>query len=171
VPIDSTGEVLPMQNGSVDIVYARQVLHHADDLNALVAECARVLRPGGLFLACREHVVDGPAQLAAFLAAHPVHQLAGGESAYPLESYRHAISSSGLVLRHVWGPSDSIVNAFPNPRTSAELARRPREILERKLGPLGRVLARIPGTTLPVRWLLSSRRQPGRLYSFLAQKP
>ena len=170
VLIDSTGEALPVPDASVDIVYARQVLHHADDLDAMLAECARVLRPNGLFLACREHVVDDEAQLAAFLAAHPIHQLVGGEGAFPLKTYKRAISGSGLVLKRVWGPWDSIVNAFPSARTTAEFASRPRELLASRLGPLGQYLGRIPGATLAIRWRLSGRREPGRLYSFLAQK-
>ena len=72
---------LPIADDSVDLVYSRQVLHHAVDLDRFVAEVARILRPGGTLLACREHVVDDDGQKQAFLAAHPVNRLAGVRSA------------------------------------------------------------------------------------------
>ena len=56
--LDGMGEELPPPNNSIDVVYARQVLHHAADLGRFMSEAARVLRPGGVLLACREHVVD-----------------------------------------------------------------------------------------------------------------
>src|SRR3990167_137535 len=41
------GEGLPLAKGEAQIVIARQVLHHADDLPAFAREIARVLAPGG----------------------------------------------------------------------------------------------------------------------------
>ena len=43
------GEQLPLRDGSVGVVLARDVLEHVDDVAAL-AECARVLRPGGILV-------------------------------------------------------------------------------------------------------------------------
>ncbi len=59
----SFGDSIPLASASIDLVYCRQVLHHIEDLPRTMAECARVLRPGGLFLAVREHVVDDDLQL------------------------------------------------------------------------------------------------------------
>ncbi len=166
--IEAWGEKLPFPDGELDLVYARQVLHHARALESLVAECARVLRPGGLLLASREHVVDDEAQLREFLANHPIHRLAGGEHAYPRAAYVAAIERAGLRLERVLGPWDSILNAFPSARTSQEVVEQPFRVLERKYGRgLGRLAARIP-------WLLERTRRKlrdrgaGRLYSFLA---
>ena len=167
--LDASGEEIPLPDQSVDIVYARQLLHHARDLPQLVRECARVLRSGGFFVACREHVVADEAELTAFLAAHPVHQLAGGENAFPLAAYRDAIRAAGLELQQVLGPWDSIINAYPAARTSAELAQLPRAALKRRLGVVGGVASRIPGVPRLVRAL--RRGEPGRLYSFVARKP
>jgi SAM-dependent methyltransferase len=43
-------EALPLEHGSVDLVWCRDVLVHVADLDAAYAEFARVLRPGGRVL-------------------------------------------------------------------------------------------------------------------------
>ena len=164
---DGVGEAIPLSDHSVDIVYCRQVLHHAQDLNRVLAECERVLKPGGLFLACREHVVDDEQQLAAFLASHPVHRLAGGENAFALPAYIEAIQRSGLILDRVIGPMGSVINAFPAARTTMELQALPRERLVHRCRLLGRLLWRIPGVPTLVRAYVN-RPVPGRMYSFVA---
>jgi 2-polyprenyl-6-hydroxyphenyl methylase/3-demethylubiquinone-9 3-methyltransferase len=45
-----TGEQLPVADGAVDIVVCVDVLEHVRDLDAVIAEIRRVLKPGGLFL-------------------------------------------------------------------------------------------------------------------------
>lgn len=44
------GEHLPADDACADIVYCVDVLEHVADVDAVVAEATRVLRPGGLFL-------------------------------------------------------------------------------------------------------------------------
>ncbi|ABS26018.1 class I SAM-dependent methyltransferase [Anaeromyxobacter sp. Fw109-5] len=164
-----TGEALPFTDGAFDVVYARQVLHHARDLRRLVRECARVLAPDGLFLACREHVADDDAQLRQFLAAHPVHQLAGGENAFSLDAYRGALDDAGFRTVEVIGPWDSIINAYPVVRTEDERRRYPRTLLSRRFGMMGRVACLIPGINSLV-WRRVDAPAPGRLYSFVARR-
>jgi SAM-dependent methyltransferase len=163
------GEDIPLEAGTVDIVYTRQVLHHCRALDRVLSECHRVLRPDGVFLACREHIVDDDRQLAAFLESHPLHCLTGGEHAYPLDAYVCAIRSAGFRLQRVIQPWDSIINAFPTVRTSAELEQYPGLVLQRRLGRPGALLSRVPGVS-PLIWWRVRRRVPGRLYSFLAFK-
>lgn len=44
------GEHLPASDGCADVVYCVDVLEHVDDLDAVIGETARVLKPGGLYL-------------------------------------------------------------------------------------------------------------------------
>lgn len=170
VVVDARGEGMPIESGSVDIVYARQTLHHADDLKRMLAEIGRILRPGGAMFTARDHVVDNDKQLARFLAGHPVHQLAGGENAYSLEAYLAAISSAGLRIKRVIRPWDSVINAFPHVRSEAERKAVPRRKLERRWGTAGTVLSWVPGVTWLIERRIAGRRPPGRPYAFLAVK-
>jgi SAM-dependent methyltransferase len=163
------GERLPFRDRAFDVVYARQVLHHAQDLAAVVAECARVLAPGGILLACREHVADDARQLREFLAAHPVHALAGGEHAYALREYRAALRAAAFSRVRILGPWDTVINAFPAVRSEVERIALPGRLLEARLGWIGRWAARVPGVPSAIRWRLD-RPIGGRLYSFVATK-
>jgi SAM-dependent methyltransferase len=159
--IQSPGESIPAPDAAFDLVHARQVLHHAADLDVLCLEVARVLRPGGRFVATREHVISREADLDAFLDSHPLHRHYGGECAYTLDTYLGAIRMAGLRVRKVLNPWASEVNLYPESRAS----------LKRRL--CGRVHWPLPGLVpdaiLPVlgAWL----RVPGRLYTFVAEKP
>jgi 2-polyprenyl-6-hydroxyphenyl methylase / 3-demethylubiquinone-9 3-methyltransferase len=44
-----TGERLPVADASVDVAYCCDVLEHVQDLDLVIAETARVLRPGGVY--------------------------------------------------------------------------------------------------------------------------
>jgi SAM-dependent methyltransferase len=169
VLVGAYGEALPFRAGAFDVVYARQVLHHTTDLDGAVRECARVLRRGGVFAACREHVVDGATQLGRFRAAHPIHRLSGNENAFPLDAYVGAVRAAGLERIEVLGPLDSVVNAFPGAADEAELRDYARAVLRKRLGLLGAAASRVPGVGAAVRWMAS--RMPGRLYTFIAVKP
>ena len=170
-PLAGFGEAIPLPDQSVDIVYGRQVLHHTSDLRQVMHECARVLKPGGRLLICREHVVDDEQQLNQFLNEHPIHQLAGGEHAYSLETYTDAITGAGLQLMKVLGPWDSIINAFPAARNNEELSRVPEQVLAERFSHLATLVRFIPGIQALVWRRIRAYRAPGRLYSFLAGKP
>jgi 2-polyprenyl-6-hydroxyphenyl methylase / 3-demethylubiquinone-9 3-methyltransferase len=45
-----TGEQLPMADGEFDLAYCCDVLEHVADLDAVISETARVLKPEGIFL-------------------------------------------------------------------------------------------------------------------------
>ncbi len=166
-----TGESVPAEPGEFDLVFARQVLHHAQDLPRMCVELFRVLRPGGTLVAARDHVVSSPRDVTAFRASHPLHQLYGGENAYPLHYYRDALVSAGFEIRLVLRSFDSVINYYPHDRGSlrAEIVRR----AGRFLGP------RLPEAVLRsdlvfdvlLRLLSRIDRRPGRLVTFVCTKP
>ena len=170
--LDGVGEEIPLPNGSVDIVYSRQVLHHISDLVALAREVHRVLRRGGIYLACREHVVGSEADLETFLSNHAVHQLAGGEGAYSAEEYRSSLEAGGLRVRTSWTPLDSVINAFPLVRTEQELVEWRRGVVGPRLGRLSpRIAGRLPILGTQVWARLEPYMPPGSMWSFLARRP
>lgn len=170
--VRAIGEGIPLRAASADVVFGRQVLHHARDLGALCREVARVLKPGGRFLATREHVLSSPDDLDAFLAQHPLHHLYGGEHAYLREDYRRAIGQAGLRLERDLRPFDSAANFAPYSRARLrdELVRRAGRVPFAR-GLAGAVLRREPFFEATLRLLSAVDRRPGRMHTFVARKP
>lgn len=171
---ESMGEQLEFPDASFDLVYMRQTLHHANDLDALCREVGRVLKPDGYFLACREHVLTKKEDLSVFLKNHPLHHLYGGENALLLDGYLLAIRNGGLMVRQVLGSYDSIINYFP--ADEDEILLYVYSPLRRFLGlPITRALIksnRLKTLQTYLQRLASWRDQnPGRLYTFVAVKP
>jgi ubiquinone/menaquinone biosynthesis C-methylase UbiE len=169
--IQNFGESLPFADNSFDIVHGRQVLHHAQNLPKLCQEAARVLRPNGLFIATREHVISQPQDLDIFLQTHPLHKLYGGENAFMLKQYKKAISQAGLILRDIYGQYQSIINYAPT--TESQYKENIAINLKKYLGTkLAKSLCSQPNFIRLVSNIYTWRdRTPGRLYSFIAIKP
>jgi SAM-dependent methyltransferase len=169
-------ESLPFADNRFDVVNCRQVLHHARDLPKSLREIYRVLKPGGVMISTRDHVISKREDLQAFLDSHPLHKYYGGENAFLLQEYRDAITGSGLVIEKELGPLDSVINYFPmTDKERFRVVTRPvAKIFGRMLAaallnqghPLGRVLMKQMLTRHNARTDV-----PGRLYSFLARKP
>lgn len=154
------GEELPFASNTFDLVHCRQVLHHARDLRRLCQQLGRVLKPGGRFVATRDHVISRQNDLSVFLANHPLHKFYGGESAYLLAEYTEAIKAGGMRVDHVLNPMQSDINLFPATLASVK------ESWAKKLRlPSGRW---VPDFALALAGERSS--VPGRLYSFIATK-
>lgn len=157
--VENSGEELPFPDASFDVIHARQVLHHARNLQQLCKEAARVLKPGGVFIATREHVISRREDLVTFLDAHPLHRFYGGENAYLLKDYVEAIQSSGITLRKVLNPFQSDINLYPE--TISGMKKR----ISKKMG-LSPVF--IPDLLLGL--LGACNRMPGRLYTFVGTR-
>jgi ubiquinone/menaquinone biosynthesis C-methylase UbiE len=152
------------------MVYTREVLHHVSSVDAVCAEVYRVLKPKGLFIATREHVISKLSDLDAFLQNHPVHRYTGGENAHLLSEYRHALKRAGFRQVKVLGSRESVINYYP--MSVSEFAGKCRQALCRRLGmKIGQYLAARRFILGLFGWYLTVRsRTPGRLYSFLAER-
>lgn len=154
------GEEIPFDDETFDVVYARQVLHHACDLNKLCDEMARVLKKGGYFIATREHVLSRPEDLNIFLQNHPLHRFYGGEYAYTLPRYVEAIKKAGINLTYILNPYESDINLYPESKNQLKqhLAKKTHFKLPKLMSDF--VLAYLGNRT----------STPGRLYSFIGRK-
>jgi SAM-dependent methyltransferase len=165
-------ERLPFPDAAYDVVFARAVLHHTRDLPAACREFHRVLKPGGVFLAVREHVISRREDLAAFFAIHPMHHLYGGENAFLREEYLAALTGAGFAIEHELQPLRSPINYAPHTRESLgdEFAARARRVPG--AAPLVRGLMRTElGFDLVTRLAALVDDRPGRLYSFVCRRP
>lgn len=168
--VHAFGKRAPFPEAAFDLVYARQVLHHIPDLPALMREIFRLLRPGGLLIATREHVISRKADLQAFYDPHPIHKYTQGENAYLLQEYLDSMRAAGLRVCEVLGYAHSVINYAPISQDDYL------SNLQRKLG---RIL-----TPALARWLMSKPfllrrvqdvlvwrdKRPGRMYSFVATR-
>jgi ubiquinone/menaquinone biosynthesis C-methylase UbiE len=168
--VQEYGETIPFQDSTFDIVYGRAVLHHAQDLHQLCKEAARVLKPGGIFLATREHVISNKVDLPKFLESHALQFLYGGENAFLLKEYQSAITSAGLKIQKNIEPYESVINYAPMNQKefsvilASKLARFTGQKLANRLAGFD-IIQRIAG------WYVSKTlNTPGRHYSFLAVK-
>jgi len=169
--VEEFSERLPFADAAFDLVFARAVLHHTSDLESACREMHRVLKPGGTFIAVREHVISREADLEQFLAQHPLHHLYGGEHAFLLERYIGALTGAGFASIEVIKPLKSPINLFPH--TSNSLRETLVQKLSRKL-PVAKVWRAVLGSDRIFDVILSVAghfdRRPGRLYSFVAHK-
>jgi ubiquinone/menaquinone biosynthesis C-methylase UbiE len=168
--VEATAESLPFDDNMFDIVYERQALHHFSNLVQGLTECVRVLKPGGLFLGTREHVVDNPEQLEQFLAGHILHQLHGGENAYSVDHYINSLKKAGFKFVKPIASLENVINHFPSSNLDIKNLFRDRAI-SRFGGSLGNLISQNPLAEKIFRQYASKNdKWPGRLYSFLCSK-
>jgi SAM-dependent methyltransferase len=169
--IETFGERLPFAACYFDYVFCRGVLHHVNDLTQVCHEVFRVLKPGGRFLAIKEHAADTPEELEAFLREHPLHYLTGNEHAFPLAVYKERIRRAGFRLLRDYGQFDHPISSAPALTTDAI-----RGMTERALNKVmpKSVATRLAGIDSVVRtyrrWMTLKSRAPGQLHTFLAEK-
>lgn len=174
--VSEYSEKLPFPDNHFDVVNCRQVLHHARDLPQTCREIFRVLKPGGMMIATREHVISKRKDLQAFLDSHPLHKFYGGENAFLLNEYLSAMRSAGLHIQRTMAPLDSAINYFPM-TTDQHFTYCTRPVVALIGNSLTNILfspRHVIGRML-INMLISAlnRRDqmPGRLYSFVATKP
>lgn len=110
---DSYAEDIHFDEATFDVVYIRQAMHHANDLKKFIKEAVRVLKPNGLLLTVRDHVIYNPNDKQWFLEEHPLHKFYGGENAYTAQEYKQAIVKAGATIKKELKYYDSVINYFP----------------------------------------------------------
>jgi SAM-dependent methyltransferase len=169
--VEEFSERLPFADGTFDVVFARAVLHHMGDLDGACREMFRVLRPGGMLIAAREHVISKEADLGAFLDQHPLHHRYGGEHAYLLGRYVDALRAAGFAAIDVLAPLKSPINLFPYTIETLKTAIVERLAARIPVKPVWRAVFASNGV---FNLLLSMAgrfdHRPGRLYSFVCYK-
>ncbi|MFN0152879.1 MAG: methyltransferase domain-containing protein [Gaiella sp.] len=98
--VQADGERLPFADGAFDVTYCVATLHHAIDLRAMVAEMARVTRPGGHVIALNEGT---RAIYRSGRAPGQAEEIRYGinEHVHSIYRYLWAFLRSGLVVRRV----------------------------------------------------------------------
>ncbi|MFL9710430.1 class I SAM-dependent methyltransferase [Methylobacillus sp. Pita1] len=165
------GERIQFESNTFDLVFARQVLHHANQLDQLCMELFRVLKPGGTFIAVRDHVISSHADLPKFYEAHPLHYLYGGENAYTMEQYLAAMRQAGFEIKRVMRPFDSVINYSPYTYETLRQAIKARLSRIPLLGWASAMLNADVVFNALLRLLSWLDKRPGRLCSFVCVKP
>ena len=111
--VECYAENTGLPDNSYDIIYIRQAMHHAYDLNAFMKEMNRLLKNGGIIICLRDHVILNEDDKSRFLHSHPLQKYYGGENAFTLKQYKTAFSMGNLkIIKHFTFYS-SVLNFAP----------------------------------------------------------
>lgn len=174
--VESYAETLPAENETFDIVYARQAMHHAHNLQQFLNEGSRVLKKNGLLLTVRDHVVFNAKDKALFLEYHPLQKFYGGENAFTPKEYKTAFANAGLNIKQELKYFDSIINYFPSSieKIKANGEQQRRNSLVNKLGGVAKngIVQWLYNTYLNIKVgrVLSEKNIPGRMYTYISTK-
>jgi 2-polyprenyl-3-methyl-5-hydroxy-6-metoxy-1,4-benzoquinol methylase len=167
--IEGFGEEVNEEASSFDMIFSRQAMHHANNLEQFCDELYRVLKPGGTLITVRDHVISKQSDLPKFLDIHPLHNLYGGEHAYTEKQYKDALTKAGFQINKVLNPLGSPINFAPNTRKTLknELQNR---LQKYSLSWVSKCLENEIIFKLVLRVLSLFDNRPGRLYSFVCTK-
>ena len=173
---EAYAEEINFKSNSFDLVYVRQAMHHANDLQKFVKECVRVLKPNGLLLTIRDHVIYNETDKEWFLRTHPLHKFYGGENAFTRNEYIKAIENAGAKILKEYKYYDSIINFSPKSTEEIEQIKKEKTIeqkkrLKKKIGTISKFslvwdFYKLVSGYRP----LNEKEVPGRMYSYLARK-
>lgn len=176
---EALAEDINFEDSLFDVVYIRQAMHHAMDLNKFIKEAVRVLKPNGLLLTIRDHVIFNEKDKEWFLENHPLQKFYGGENAFTPQEYKNAIQSAGGTILKELKYYDSVINYFPT--TTNEINQKEKQYyqsfklhLKQKIG----FLANFPLVFELYKFVkgidaskqFDEKKVPGRMYSYIALK-
>lgn len=155
-------ENLPFAAGCFDIVFSSAALHHTSHLDQLVAQIARVLRPGGTLIAINEPCLADKHDEAELQRSIADERSYGINENHPhLDDYREALRQAGLreQLLFAWHAYGMTVEALTS--WSAELNVAPPAAFDRAAtSPLTMLWRKWRGRNQPAaaqRWSLPQR--------------
>lgn len=176
---EAFAEDIAFETNSFDVVYARQCMHHAYNLEKFVQESARVLKLNGLFFTVRDHVIFDEADKQKFLETHPLQKYYGGENAFTPQEYKTAIQKAGLDLKEELKFYDNVINFFPLTNSEIEKIKNKGKqervvFLQKRIGFFSKlpILQTLYNLYLDkkVGKILDEKNVAGRSYSYLALK-
>ena len=96
------GRNIPAADASIDLVYCKQVLEHVEERAPLIADVARVLRPGGLFLGSTSQLEPYHSLSVGNITPYGLAQLMGRAGLEPVE-LRPGIDGVTLTVHRALG--------------------------------------------------------------------
>ena len=173
---EDIAENINFRSDFFDIVYIRQAMHHANHLEKFIKECVRVLKPNGLLLTIRDHIIYDEKDKKWFLESHPLQKYYEGENAFTSNEYKNAIKKAGAQVVKEIRYFESIINYFPLSHSNINDLRyqnicKQKEKLCKKLGIFGNnwiawQLYLLISNFKP----LNEATIPGRMYSYISIK-
>jgi SAM-dependent methyltransferase len=94
------GVRLPFEDASIDVVFSKQVLEHVERPHELIADVARVLRPGGVFAGSTSHLEPYHGRSTMNLTPYGLKRLLE-RSGLELETVMPGIDAPTLMLRRL----------------------------------------------------------------------
>ena len=176
---EAYAEEIQLPNESFDIVYSRQCMHHAYDLDKFVVEASRVTKRDGLFITIRDHVIFNPKDKELFLENHPLQKFYGGENAFTPTEYKTAMQNADLKIEKEIKYYDNIINYFPSQKEAISnmfQLEKDKAILHlnKKIGVLSTLSflqeMYFKKIRLNKERVYDENKVPGRMYSYIAIK-
>lgn len=165
---ESFAEDIKFDSSIFDVVYVRQAMHHANDLEKFIAECSRVLKVNGILMTIRDHVIFDETDKIDFLNIHPLQKFYGGENAYKSSEYTSSMIKAGLKIERILKTFDSEINYFPMNTNNVRKTKIKKKIYNiiSKFAPFLISLEK----RKDLLGMLNEKDFPGRMYSYIAIK-
>lgn len=178
--INSYAESTEFLDNSFDVIYVRQALHHANNLQKFVSEMYRILKPNGILFTLRDHVIFDEKDKSDFLETHPLNKFYNGENAFTLNEYKSAFINAQFKIKKEFSFYSNVINY--SPITKNDLSKKIitsinnyREIFKKthpfiSILPFSFQLFKLKNGINKSLQILNEKQISGRLYSFILKK-